>query len=113
MPFLSPINLLSVTPWYLKHYHSERYIAAQLHFNLSTVNYFLPSMINILYSCVYVILVILSDGMDEEDTVHRHEQHHRLIDDLIFIPIYQSEDSEERGTYYHGKCPTNYAFKLK
>ncbi|CAF3140860.1 unnamed protein product [Rotaria sp. Silwood2] len=113
VPFLSPINLLSVTLWYLKHYHSERYIAAELHFSQTTVNYFLSAMIDILYRCVYQKLVVLPDDMDDEDTTHGPEQYHKLIVDSTCIPIDQPEDREERKTYYHGKSPTNYGFKVQ
>ncbi|CAF1298484.1 unnamed protein product [Rotaria sordida] len=113
MPYLSPINLLSITLWYLKHYHSERYIATEFDFTQSTVSYFLSAVIDILYSCVYPKLIVLPDDMDDEDAVHGSEQHHKLIVDSTFIPIYQPEDSEERKAYYHAKSPTNYAFKLQ
>ncbi len=113
VPLLSPINLLSVTLWYLKHYHSERYIAAELHFNQPTVNYFLSAIIDILYHCVYPRLVVFPDDIDDDDTVHGPEQYHKLIVDSTCIAIYQPEDPEERKTYYHGKNPTNYAFKLQ
>ena len=68
-------------------------------------------MIDILYSCAYPKLIVLPGDMDNEDTIHGPEQHHKLIVDSTFIAIYQPEDSEERKAYYHGKSPTNCAFK--
>lgn len=67
---LSPKNLLAITLRYLKHYHSERYIAAEVDFNQSTVNYFLSAVIDILHSCVYPKLIVLPDDIDDEDTIH-------------------------------------------
>jgi hypothetical protein len=112
-PFLSPINLLSVTLWYSKHYHSERYIAEELHFNQTAVNYFLSAMIDTIYRCEYPKRVVLPDDMDDEDTTHGPEQYHKLIVDSTCIPTDQPEDREERKTYYHGKSPTNYGFKVQ
>ncbi|CAF1368771.1 unnamed protein product [Rotaria sordida] len=103
IPYLSPINLLSVTLWYLKHYHSERYIATELSFGQKTVNYFLSAVIDILYSCICPKLVVLPDNMDDETTIHGPEQYHKLIVDSTFIAIEQPEDSEQRKAYYHEK----------
>ncbi|CAF1634522.1 unnamed protein product, partial [Didymodactylos carnosus] len=50
--YLSPMNLLAVTLWYLKHYHSERYIATELNLGRSTVNYLLPEVVDILHSSI-------------------------------------------------------------
>ncbi|CAF4583117.1 unnamed protein product [Rotaria sp. Silwood2] len=113
IPYLSPINLLSVTLWYLKHYHAERYIATELNFGRSTVNYFLSAVIDILYSCICPKLISLPDNMDDETTIHGPEQHHKLIVDSTFIAIHQPEDAEERKVYYHAKSPTNYGFKVQ
>ena len=110
--YLSPINLLVVTLWYLKHYHTERYIATELNISRSTVNYFLSGVIDILYAFVYPKLILLPDDMDDEATIHGSEQCHKLIVDSTFIPIHQPEDSEQRRVYYHAKSPTNYAFKI-
>lgn len=111
--YLSPINLLAVTLWYVKHYHAELYIAAELDFNRSTVNYFLSAVIDILYAFVYPKLILLSDDMDDEATVHGLEQHHKLIVDSTVIAIHQPEDFEQRRAYYHAKSPTNYTFKIQ
>lgn len=113
VPLLSPINLLSVTLWYLKHYHSERYIATELHFSPSTVSSFLPAMIDILHRCAYSRLVVLPDDLDHEDTAHGPKEYHKLIVDSTCVPIDQPEDREERKSYYHGKSPTNYGFKVQ
>ncbi|CAF3121603.1 unnamed protein product [Rotaria sp. Silwood2] len=111
--FLSPINLLAVTLWYLKHYRSERYIAAELNFSKSTVNYFLSAVVDILYASAYPKLILLPDDMDDEATAHGPEQYHKLIVDSTFIAIHQPEDSDQRKAYYHAKSPTNYAFKIQ
>ncbi|CAF5081600.1 unnamed protein product, partial [Rotaria sp. Silwood1] len=58
-PFLSPMNLLVVALWYLKHYHLERYISTELNLSRSTVNYFLTQVVDILYLCAYQQLVSL------------------------------------------------------
>lgn len=111
--FLSPMNLLAVTLWYLKHYHTELYIATELQFHQSTVNYFLSAVIDILYSCVYPELISLPADMRDETTIHGPEQYHKLIVDSTFIAIHQPEDSEIRKTYYHAKSSTNYGFKVQ
>ena len=50
--YLSPINLLVVTLWYLKHYHTERYIVTELD---STVNYFF------IWCDRYIICICISE----------------------------------------------------
>ena len=107
------MNLLSITLWYLKYYHSEPYIAAELHFNQSTVSYFLSAVIVILYSCIYSKLISLPDDVDEDDTIHGPEQHHKLIVDSMYIAINSPEDYTERKIFYHAKSATNYAFKIQ
>ena len=69
-PYLSPINLLVVTLWYLKHYHSERYLSTELNLGRSTVNYFLTEVIDILHSCVYPGLISLPANMSSKRTPH-------------------------------------------
>jgi len=86
--YLSSINLLSITLWYLKHCHSECYIATELNFCRSTMHYFLSSVIDILYSSVYPKLIWLPDDMDDDTTIDRPEQNHKLIVDSTFIEIY-------------------------
>ncbi|CAF3355046.1 unnamed protein product [Rotaria sp. Silwood2] len=78
---LSPMNLLVVTLWYLKHYHSERYIATEVNFSLSTVHHILTEVVDILHSCVYPELVSLPADMDSKNTAHGPEEHHKLIVD--------------------------------
>ncbi|CAF1274018.1 unnamed protein product [Rotaria sordida] len=112
-PYLLPINLLSITLLYLKHYHSLDYIATELNFGKSTIHYFLSSVIDILYSPVYSKLILLFDDMDDETTIHGPEESHKLIVDSTFVAIYQPEDSEQRKMYYHAKSLTNYAFKIQ
>ena len=111
--FLSPINLLAVTLWFLKHYHSERYIAAELNFSKSTVNYFGSTMVDILYASAYPKLILLPDDMNDEATPHGPLQYQKLTVDSTFISIHQPEDSDQRKAYYHAKSPTNCAFKIQ
>ncbi|CAF4970618.1 unnamed protein product, partial [Rotaria sp. Silwood1] len=68
---------------------------------------------HILYSCVCPKLVVLHDNMNDETTIHRPEQYHKLIVGTTFIAIYQPEDFEQRKAYYHAKRPTNYVFKIQ
>ncbi|CAF1415726.1 unnamed protein product [Rotaria sordida] len=68
--YLSPINLLVVTLWYLKHYHSERYISTELNLGPSIVNYFLREVIYILYSCVYPELISLPVNLTSKRIPH-------------------------------------------
>ena len=111
--YLSPMNLLAVTLWYLKHYHSERYIAAELNLDRSTVNYFLPEILDILHSCAYPQLISLPTDMSNRTTVHGPEEHHKLIVHSTCIAIPQPSHSTQRKAYYHAKSPTNYAFKVQ
>jgi len=68
--YLSPMNLLAVTLWYLKHYHSERYIATDLNLHQSSVNYFLSSVANILHDCIYSDLISLPvDGSFSKEII--------------------------------------------
>ncbi|CAF0883242.1 unnamed protein product [Rotaria sordida] len=113
VPYLSPINLLAITLWYLKHYHSERYIATELNFGRSTVNYFLFAIIDILYASAYPKLILLPDDMNDENTAHGPEEYHKLIVDSTCIAINQPGDREQRKVYYYAKSPTNYAFKIQ
>ena len=50
-PYLSPMNLLVIILWHLKHYYSDRYIAAEFDLSRSTVNYSLSAVVNILHTC--------------------------------------------------------------
>ena len=52
-PYLSPMNLLVVTLWHLKHYHAERYIATELNLTQQAVNYFLSSILDI-FAFLYI-----------------------------------------------------------
>ena len=53
--YLSPMNMLVVTLWYLKHYHSERYISSELNLSPAAVNYLLSTV-----NCGYFTLVCIS-----------------------------------------------------
>ena len=44
--YLSPMNLLVATLWYLKHYHLERYISTELNLGRSTINYLLTEVVD-------------------------------------------------------------------
>jgi len=110
---LSPMNLLAMTLWYLKHYHTERYIAAEVHLSPSTVHNILIEVVDILHSCVYPNLVSLPADMDSRNTPHGPEEYHKLIVDSTSIAIPQLEDSQQRKAYFHLKSTTNYAFKIQ
>jgi hypothetical protein len=107
------MNLLVVTLWYLKHYHSDRYIATEFDLSLSTVNYFLSAVVDILHSCVYPELISLPADMSNRTKAHGPKEHHKLIVDSTFIPIPQPNDLDQRKAYYHAKSPTNYAVKIQ
>ncbi|CAF4171012.1 unnamed protein product [Rotaria sp. Silwood2] len=94
-PYLSPMNLLVVILWYLKYYHSERYIATELNLGPSTVNYLLSEVVDILHSCVYPELISLSGDMSNRTTPHGPEEHHKLIVDSTFIAISQRDDLDQ------------------
>ncbi len=111
--YLSPMNLLVVTLWYLKHYHSERYIASEFNFTHQGVNYFLSAVVDILHSCVYPAFVSLPADLSNRRTPHGPQQHHKLIVDSTFIAIHEPHDSEQRKKYYHAKSPTSYAIKVQ
>ncbi|CAF2715941.1 unnamed protein product [Rotaria sp. Silwood2] len=111
--YLSPMNLLVVTLWYLKHYHSERYIASELNFSRTAVNYLLSAVVDILHSCVYPAFLYLPADLANRRTPHGPQQHHKLIVDSTFIAIPEPHDSEQRKKYYHAKSPTNYAIKVQ
>ena len=112
-PYLSPINLLSITLWYLKHYHSLDYIATELNFGKSTAHYLLSSVIYILHSSVCSNLISSPDDIDSESVAHGPEESHKLIVDSTSIAIYQPEDSEQCKVYYYAKDPANYVFKIQ
>ncbi|CAF1561330.1 unnamed protein product, partial [Rotaria sordida] len=111
--YLSPMNLLVVTLWYFKHYHSEPYIASELNFTHQGVNYFLTAVVDILHSFVYPAFVSLPADLPNRRTPHGPQQHHKLIVDSTFIAIPEPHDSEQRKQYYHAKSPTNYAIKVQ
>lgn len=107
------MNLLVVTLWHLKHYHSERYIASELDLSQPAVNYFLAAVLDILHSCIYPELISLPADLASRRTPHGPEREHKLIVDSTFIAIPEPYDLEERKSYYHGKSPTNYALKVQ
>ena len=107
------MNLLVVTLWYLKHYHSERYISAELGLAKKTVGYFLASVLDILHSCVYPEFISLPADMSSGTTAHGPEEHHKLIVDSTCIAIPQPADSTQRKAYYYAKSSTNYALKVQ
>ncbi|CAF4193621.1 unnamed protein product, partial [Rotaria sordida] len=111
--YLSPMNLLVVTLWYLKHYHSERYIASELNFSQKGVNYLLSAVVDILHSCVYPAFISIPADLTNRRTPHGPEQYHKLIVDSTFIAIPEPHDSEKCKEYYHAKSPTNYAIKVQ
>ncbi|CAF4681513.1 unnamed protein product, partial [Rotaria sp. Silwood2] len=110
---LSPMNLLVVTLWYLKHYHSERYIATEVYLSPSTVHHILTEVVDILHSCVYPELVSLPANMDSRNAIHELEEHHKLIVDSTSIAVPQPDDSQQRKAYFYSKSATNYAFKIQ
>ncbi|CAF2961968.1 unnamed protein product [Rotaria sp. Silwood2] len=112
-PYLSPINLLVVTLWNLKHYHPEQYISTEINLGRSTVNYFLTEIIDILHSCIYPELISLPINMGSNRTPHGLERHHKLTVDSTSIAIPEPYDSDQRKAYYHSKSPTNYAVKIQ
>ena len=101
--YLSPMNLVVVTLWYLKNYHSERYIASELNLDHPTMNYFLSAVVDILHSCVCAELISLSADMDNRRIPHGSERNHRLIVDWTCNAIPESSDLEQRKAYYYGK----------
>jgi hypothetical protein len=98
--YLSPMNLLVVTLWYLRHYHAERYIATELDLNPSTVHHMLSKVIDILHSSVPA-------NMADKNLKHGPEEHHKLIVDSNVIAIPEPNDSQQRKAYYHSKNATN------
>ncbi|CAF4951647.1 unnamed protein product [Rotaria sp. Silwood1] len=111
--YLSPMNLLVVTLWYLKHYHSKRYISTELNLGQSTVKYFLTEVLDILHSCVYQELVSLPADLASRRSKHGPQQHHKLIVDSISIAIPEPSDANQRKAYCYGKSSTNYAIKVQ
>ncbi len=111
--YLSPMNLLVVTLWYLKHYHSEPYIASELNLTPRGVNYFLSAVVDILHSFVYPAFVSLPADLSNRRTPHGPQQHHKLIVDSTCIGIPEPYDSEQRKKYYNAKSLTNYAIKVQ
>lgn len=85
--FLSPMNLLVVTLWYLKHYHSELYISTEVNLAQQTVGYFLSSVLDILHSCVYPEFISSPADMSNRTTPHGLKGYHKLIVDSTFIAI--------------------------
>ncbi|CAF2788213.1 unnamed protein product [Rotaria sp. Silwood2] len=107
------MDLLLVTLRYLKHYHSECYIATELNLAQKTVDYLLLSVLNILHTCVYSELISLPADMSNRTTTQGPEEHHKLIANSTFIAIPQPGDSTQRKAYYHAKRTTNYALKVQ
>ncbi|CAF2812772.1 unnamed protein product [Rotaria sp. Silwood2] len=107
------MNLLVVTLWYLKLYHSECYIAAELYLDPSTVHHILTEVVNILHSCIYSKLVSLPADMTDINTTYGPEENHKLLVDSTYIVIPQPNDSRQRKAYYHSKSSTNCAFKVR
>ncbi|CAF2014402.1 unnamed protein product [Rotaria magnacalcarata] len=110
---LSPMNLLVVTLWYLKHYHSERYIATEVYLSPSTIHRMVTEIVDILHSCVYSELVSLPIDMESSNTAHEPEEHHKIIVDSTSIAVPRPDDSEQRKAYFHSKSATNYAIKVQ
>ncbi|CAF3663992.1 unnamed protein product [Rotaria sordida] len=111
--YLSPMNLLVVTLWYLKHYHSEHYISTELNLGQSTVKYFLTEVLDILHSCVYQELVSLPVDLASRRSKHGPQQQYKLIVDSTSIAIPEPSDSNQRKAYCYGKSSTNYAIKVQ
>lgn len=105
------MNLLVVTLWYFKHYHSERYIASELNSSQSAMNYFLSAVLDILQSHVYPELISLPVDLASTRTPHGLERQHKLIVDSTCIALPEPYDSEQRKAYYYAKSSTNYAMK--
>lgn len=104
--YLPPMNLLVVTLWYLKHYHSERYISIELNLGRSTINYFLTEVVDILHSCIYQELVSLPANLFSKTAKHGPQKHQKLIVDSTCIAVLVPSDSEQRKAYYHAKSST-------
>ncbi|CAF3897436.1 unnamed protein product [Rotaria sp. Silwood1] len=51
--------------------------------------------------------------MEDETTIHGHQQYYKLIVHSTFIATHEPEDSELCKAYYHAKGPTNYTFKVQ
>ncbi|CAF3736711.1 unnamed protein product [Rotaria sordida] len=111
--YFSPMNMLVVTLWHLKHYHSECYIASESNLSQPAVNYLLSTVADILHSCVYPELVSIPANVSISRTPHGLQQYHKLIVDSTFIAIPEPYDSEQRKAYYHAKRSTNYALKVQ
>ncbi|CAF1468216.1 unnamed protein product [Rotaria sordida] len=107
------MNMLVVTLWHLKHYHSERYIASELNLSQQVVNYLLSTVVNILHSCVYPEVILIPANISSSRTPHEPQQYHKLIVDSTFIAIPEPYDSKQRKPYYHAKSSTNYALKVQ
>ncbi|CAF3811031.1 unnamed protein product [Rotaria sp. Silwood1] len=113
VPYLSPMNLLVVTLWFLKRYPSEGYIATKLQMNKSTVNYFLFEIIDILYSCIYPVFVPAQVSIATRSTSHETQNYNKLLVHSTVIAISPPNELKQRKAYYHKKSPTNYGFKIQ
>ena len=107
------MNMLAVTLWYLKHYHSERYIASELNLSQSAVNYVLSILVDILHTCAYQELVSIPANLSHSRTPHGPQQYHKVIVDSTCIAIPEPYDSEQRKAYYHMKSSTNNGLKAQ
>jgi len=111
--YLSPMNLLVLTLWYLKHYYSERYISTEPNLGRSTINYFLTEVVDILHSCIYQELVSLPANLSSKTAKHGPQKHHKLIVDSTCIAIPEPSDSDQRKAYYHAKSSTKHGLKVQ
>ncbi|CAF4402163.1 unnamed protein product [Rotaria sp. Silwood2] len=66
--YLSPMNTLVVTLWYLKRHHSERYIALELNLSQQAANYLLSTVVNILHSCLHPDLISIPANISSSRT---------------------------------------------
>lgn len=110
----TPHTMLCMALYYMKHYHTIRYIANEFKISKSTVYDIIEKVIDLLYEKFVPTMIQLNettlstppDSTCLENTV-------KLITDASVISIHQPKHTVERKKYYHMKSGTKYGVKFQ
>jgi hypothetical protein len=107
-------NMLCITLYYLKHYHTIRYISIQFGWSRMTIQRSIEYTIESLFLYVVPVYIVFDPStFPSPSDSSALSPSTKLIIDASVIAIHQPELSQDRKTYYYYKSGTKYGLKFQ
>jgi hypothetical protein len=110
----TPHIMLCLTLYYLKHYHTDRFLSNEFKIGKTTVRRIIEKIINLIYEKFVPTMIQLNEASLCSPPHSTYlENTIKLVTDASVISIYQPEHTIDRKKYYHSKSGTNYGVKFQ